>query len=121
MLGNEDLLAISCLLDSKLMPIREELGEMNQRMDRIEERLNNVESDVRGLSGRMDKLEVEVHSIHVKLDNDICTRLQNIESCYISAADRFRKRADQIDGMQMDIDILKNVATEHSRRLQEIS
>ncbi len=82
-LSNEDLLAISTILDKKLDPLKK-----------------------------------NVRSIELQLKNRIEPRIQNIESCYTTTYDTYRARTDLIDSMQMDLDNLKIVVSEHSRKLQ---
>lgn len=45
MLTNEDLQALSSLMDKKLEPINARLDNMDQRLDKIEERLEKIEED----------------------------------------------------------------------------
>ena len=85
-LTNEDLLAISQLLDTKLKP--------------LEDRTKNIE---------------------ILLENDILPRLQNIEACYTSTYRRYANGNTQIEAMQADIDNMKKVISEHSKKLQKIS
>ncbi len=85
-LTNEDLLAISQLLDSKLKPIT-----------------------------------ADVKNIHLTLENDILPRLREIESCYTATSKRYQSGTNQIEAMQADIDVMKNVIREHSEKLQKIS
>ncbi|MCI8550606.1 MAG: hypothetical protein HFI68_08485 [Lachnospiraceae bacterium] len=85
-LTNEDLLAISQLLDTKLKP--------------LEDRTKNIE---------------------ILLENDILPRLQNSEACYTSTYRRYVNGSTQIEAMQADIDIMKKVISEHSKKLQKIS
>lgn len=87
---NEDLLAISQLLDNKL----------KSNLAPIENRLTNIE---------------------LTLENNILPRLQNIESCYTSTYKRYQSGANQIEAMQMDIEVMKKVIAEHSRKNPKIS
>ncbi len=85
-LTNEDLLAISQLLDSKLKPIKD-----------------------------------DVRDINLTLENNVLSRLQNIESCYTSTYRRYQSGINQIESMQSDIDVMKKVITEHSEKLQKLA
>lgn len=85
-LTNEDLLAISQLLDIKLKPIK---------------------ADVRDIS--------------LTLENDVLPRLREIESCYTGTSKHYQSGINQIEAMQADIDVMKNVIREHSEKLQKIS
>jgi len=90
-LTNEDLLAISQLLDTKL----------DARLQPIENRLKRIESDL--------------------LENNVIPRLQTIESCYTDTYNRYKDYADKMEAAFADIELLKKVVTEHSEKLQKIS
>ena len=90
-LTNEDLLAISQLLDAKL----------DARLKPIENRVKRIEIDL--------------------LENNVIPRLNTIESCYTETYNRYKDYADKMDAALDDIELLKKVVTEHSEKLQKIS
>ncbi len=90
-LTNEDLLAISNLLDKKL----------DARLTPMEERLKRIEVDL--------------------LENNVVPRLSTIESCYTSTYNRYKDYADKIESALADLDILKAVVASHSEKLRQIS
>jgi len=90
-LTNEDLLAISQLLDTKL----------NARLQPIENRLKRIEVDL--------------------LENNVIPRLNTIESCYTDTYNRYKDYADRMEAAFDDIELLKKVVAEHSEKLQKIS
>ena len=90
-LTNEDLLAISQLLDAKL----------DARLQPIENRLKRIEVDL--------------------LENNVIPRLNTIESCYTDTYNRYKDYADKMEAAFADIELLKKVVSEHSEKLQKIS
>ena len=90
-LTNEDLLAISQLLDTKL----------DARFKPIENQLKRIEVDL--------------------LENNVIPRLNTIESCYTDTYNRYKDYADKIEAAFADIELLKKVVSEHSEKLQKIS
>ena len=90
-LTNEDLLAISQLLDTKL----------DARLQPIENRLRRIEVDL--------------------LENNVIPRLNTIESFYIDTYNRYKDYADKMEAAFADIELLKKVVSEHSEKLQKIS
>lgn len=90
-LTNEDLLAISQLLDAKL----------DARLQPIENRLKRIEVNL--------------------LENNVIPRLNTIESCYTDTYNRYKDYADKIDAAFADIELLKKVVTEHSEKLQKMA
>lgn len=77
-LTNDDLLALSQLLDAKLKPIM-----------------------------------ADVRDINLTLENDILPRLREFESCYTGISKRYQSGINQIEAIQADIDVMKNVIREH--------
>lgn len=136
MVDEEMLAAISELLDKKLDEKLEEKLEqkleekLEQKLDQkfdeklapIYERLDRVEADVKDLKQTTSDLSDDMRYVKVVLlENDVIPRLNTIESCYVETSKRYLERADQIDTMQADIDILKSTAEKHSEMLQKIS
>lgn len=76
------------------------------------------------LSDMLDKklkpIKEDIQFLKLQNENDILPRLQNIESCYKSTYNRYKSSVNPIDSMQHDIDIMKIVISEHSRKLQSI-
>ena len=77
------------------------------------------------ISDMMDKklnpIKEDIEFLKMQNENKILPRLQNIESCYSSTFNRYQSGVEQINAMQADIDIMKKVIQEHSRKLQNIS
>ena len=90
-LTNEDLLAISQLLDTKL----------DAKLKPIENQLKRIEVDL--------------------LENNALPRLNTIESCYTSTYNRYKDYVDKIESIFDDIELLKKVVTEHSEKLQKLA
>ena len=100
-LSNEDLLAISQLLDIKLksslqaelQPLKDELRDMKQRITSI--------------------------ALHIESTTDKIIQL--LAENYVPAAKRYEKAVSEIEAMQADIEIMKKVITEHSEKLQKLA
>ena len=93
-LTNEDLLAISQLLDTKL---------------RAE------------LQTELQPLKDDIRDIKLDIENVIKPQIQLLAENYVPAAKRYENAVIQIESMQADIDIMKKVIAEHSQKLQKIS
>lgn len=96
-LTNEDLLAISQLLDVKL---KAELEPLKKDVKSIRE---------------------EQTRINLIIENEIQHDIQLLAENYVPAAKRYEKATAKIEAMQADIEILKKVVTDHSEKLQKIS
>lgn len=101
MTDNELLLAISDMLDKKL----------DARLKPMENHMKN----------QLEKLNAEVTSIKLTLENDIRPRLNTIESCYTDTYNRYKDYADKMEAAFVDIDLLKKVVSEHSEKLQKLA
>ncbi len=93
-LTNEDLLAISQLLDVKLD-------------SKFKSELQPLKDDIR---------DIKLH-----LENITDKNIQLLAENYVPAAKRYEKAVPEIQAMQADIEILKKVVTNHSEKLQKIS
>ena len=121
-LSNQDLLSISQMLDAKLLPIENRLKSteqlINTKLLPIENRLKSMEQLI---STKLPPIENRLKNIDLLLENDVLPRLQNIESCYTSTYRKYASSAEQLDALQTDVDIIKKVVTDHSKKLQKIS
>lgn len=93
-LTNEDLLAISQLLDTKLD-------------SKLKEELQSLKDDIR---------DIKLH-----LENVTDKNIQLLAENYVPAAKRYEKASAKLEAMQADIDILKKVVSDHSEKLKKIS
>ena len=97
MTDNELLLAISDMMDKKL------------------------KSELQPIKNRLDRIENNVSNISLKLENEIQPQLNTITACYTDTFDRYKDNADKMEAAFDDIELLKKVVAEHSRKLQNIS
>ena len=110
MSNDELLIQISEMFDEKLKPINKRFDQMDARVDQLDAKIDNVREEAHS----------EIKHIRLLLENDVLPRLQNIESCYTDTYERYAVSTEKIDAMQTDINLLKNVVSEHSRKLQNI-
>ncbi len=91
----------------------------------LESRISSVEATLENKINALDlelkQTQGDVKQIQILLENDVLPQLQNIESCYISTYQRYTDHVLQVETLQSDVDILKNVVAEHSEILQRIS
>lgn len=77
------------------------------------------------ISGILDKklepIKNDIHFLKLQNENDILPRLQNMESCYTTTYNRYKNGVSQMETIQDDMDIIKKVITEHSKKLQQTS
>lgn len=108
MSNNELLLQISELLDVKLKATE----------NRLRQEIREVRTE---LQAEIQQVKADVQRIDLKLENNVIPRLQNIESCYLDTYNRYISEVEKAHALEMDVDILKKVVSEHSEKLKNIS
>lgn len=111
MTDNEMLLAMSSLLQ----PIKTDIQEMKNEIKEMNDRIEIIEvMQEKEILPRLKKVEIIQ-------ENEILPQLQLIESCYVSSSEKFKNSVEDVETMQQDISILKQIVTKHSEKLQKIS
>ena len=96
-LTNEDLLAMSQLLDVKL-----------------DARLKPMENDIKSIKDEQTR-------INLIIENDILHDINILVENYVPAAKRYQDATAQIQAIQADIEIMKKITSDHSEKLKKIS
>lgn len=146
-LTNEDLSAIAQLMDTKLseldakfdvklekniQPLRqdirslkEEVSELRQDVSVLKKEVTILKEDVSVLKLKVSALEKEVDNlkqglshISLHLENVTDKQLQILAENYLPAAKRFTEAVSQIEELQNDNKIIKQVLAKHSEILQ---
>lgn len=145
-LTNEDLLAISQLLDTKLdarlKPIendiksirdeqvlmrdeqrrfRDEQALIKEEQALIKEEQALIRNEQALIRDEQALIKDEQRKIRLIIENDILHAINILSENYVPAAKRYENAAEKMDSMQTDIDILKKVVAEHSEKLRKIS
>ncbi len=148
MKDNELLLAISDIVEAKVAPLHKEIQQVRKEVTekitllenhiteveaKLESRITEVEakleSRITEVEAKLEhriteveaKLESEIVRISVLMENNVVPRIDNIESCYVSTYNRYVEGLNQISSIQSDVDVIKKVVIEHSKKLQRIS
>lgn len=95
-LTNEDLLAISQLLDVKL----------KAEIQPIKNEIQTLQGDLQILRS---ELQTEIRQIKLFQENVIMPRLNTIESCYTSTYDRYKDAVEGCEAIQADNEIMKKI------------
>ena len=132
MTDNELLLSISDMMDKKfqseLQPIKNDLQEMKDRLQNVEAEVQEVRTEVQNVKDRLQSVETglqtvesKVHQMSLFQENVIMPRLCTIESCYTDTYNRYRSYVDKMDGVFVDVELLKSVVSDHTRKLQKLA
>ena len=104
-----------------LRVVKEDLQGLKEEVQGVKEDVQNIKEDVQGIKSRLQSVECEVQKIKLFQENKIMPRLNTIESCYGDTYDRYRSYVEKMDAAFIDIEILKKVVSEHSRKLQKLA
>lgn len=106
MTDNEMLLAMSDMMDKKLKPINEKLKELEPMNEKLK---------------KLDQLENNLLKLSLCIENEIRPNIQLLAENYVPAAKRYELAVPEIEALKRDVDILKKVVTEHSKKLEKIA
>lgn len=131
-LTNEDLLAISQIVDKRLeirlKPIEKDISALDDKVNALDVKVNALDDKVNALDNkfidlnhRVESLESGLHNVRLFQENIILPRLNTIESCYLDTFNRYQKNADKMEIVYEDVDLLKKVAADHSEKLQKLA
>ena len=117
-LTNEDLLAISQIVDKRL-DIK--LKPMEKNIKVLDDKFNVLDNEIKNLNNKVESLEIGLHNVRLFQENIILSRLDTIESCYLDTFNRYQKNADKMELVYDDVDLLKKVVADHSEKLQKLA
>ena len=107
-------------LDGRVLRLETSVKKLDERTSRLEISVENLKDGMEKLDERTSKLEADMTYVKVvQLENNVIPRLNTIEKCYIDTSKRYLERTEQIDRMDVDISILKQVFTNHSDQLKK--
>ncbi len=105
--------------DEKLKPINDKLEKLDGRVTNLETSMKDLQEGMEKLDKRTSKLEADMTYVKVDLlENNVIPRLNTIEKCYVDTSKRYLERTDQIDRIDLDVSVLKQVVTRHSEQLK---
>lgn len=138
-LTNEDLLAISEIMDAKLkselqplkddmrsvkeelQSVKEEVQSIKDKLQMLKDKVQILKDELQAMMNRIQAIENGLHNVKLFQENVIVPRLDTIEACYIGTYQRYQNQADRMEAAYDDIDLLKKVAAEHSEKLQKLA
>lgn len=108
-----------CELKQDVAVLKEDVSVLKQEVSALKDDVSVLKQEVSVLKDDVSVLKRNVTGIQITLENDMNPRLINIESCYTSTYERYQYGINQIESMQMDINLLKKVVTEHSEKINQ--
>ena len=133
-LTNEDLLAISQILDVKLkaeiQPIKNEIQTLRSELQtKLQALGSELHTELQALGSELhtelqaldSELHAEIHQIKMFQENVIMPQLNTITDCYTSTFHRYKDSVEGYEALQADNEVMKNVIMEHSEKLQKLA
>ncbi len=123
LLTNEDLLAISGLLDVKLKaeldPIKDELGIIRNRLDALEDRIGTLENRMDALEGRMGMLENRMDALEDRMGT-LENRMDALEDRIGTLEDRVGTLESRMDALEGRMDVQEGRMDSMQEQLHKI-
>lgn len=113
--------------DSLQSSLRAEIAEtrdslQNSLRAEIAETRDSLQTSLRAeIAGTRDSLQSQLTQINLTLEQNVVPRLNTIESCYVSTYERYSQGINQLESIQSDILVMKDVIMKHSTQLAKIS
>ena len=140
-LTNEDLSAISQLLDVKLKaeitPIKNEMQALRSEIQAVKGELQaeiqavkgELRAEIYAVKGELQaeiqavkgELQAEIHQIKLFQENIIMPQLNTIQACYTSTYDRYKDSVEGYEALKADNEVMKKVIMEHSDKLKRLA
>ena len=121
MTNNEWLLAMSEMMDEKLVGIKDDIQDMKGDIQNMKGDIQNMKCDILNMKGEIITIKGELHLVKLCQENMIRPRLNTIESCYTDTYTRYKEYADKMDSTFSDVDLLKRVVAEQSEKIQKLA
>ena len=133
-LTQEDLLAISQILDVKLEPLTGDIASLQEDVASLKEEVSSLKEEVSSLKEEVELLKEDMylvkkdililkeeqHRTNLIIENELRPQIRLLAENYLPAAKRYLEEAEQIKEMRSDIDMLKVVVEQHSQQLQAL-
>lgn len=121
MLERKDIEMIRDVVEEAMGSLKEDVTELKGDVTVLKEDVTKLKGDIEDLKQVTEKTQNDVIKINLTLENIVMPRLCTIEDCYTSTYHRYAEGIGQLETMQMDIDILKETATQHGEMLQRLA
>ena len=120
--NKELLLATSDMMDQKLDSIHVRMDTFDTKLNALDMKIDAVDEKLSAEIRAVDeKLSAEIRKTNITLENYVVPRIKHIEQCYLSTSERYINETGRIDGLVVDMQVVKSIVQDHSVQLQKIS
>ena len=101
--------------------LKEEVQDVKADVKHLKVDVEHLKEEVQDVRGDLDRMEIDMKRVKVDLlENNVIPRLSTIEGYYIEVSQRYMEKTEQIDAMDEDIQVLQNVVSNHSEKLNKL-
>ena len=112
-------------IDGRFAQIDDSFAQIDDRFAQIDDKFEfynaNLEASFSRLESEIFKLQDAVKDINLRLDNEIMPNIRLLSENYVPAAKRYEAASDEIIAIRSDVDLLKIVVSQHSKRLEQMA
>ena len=112
-------------IEARLAQIDDRFAQIDDRFAQIDDKFEfynaNLEASFSRLESEIFKLQDAVKDINLRLDNEIMPNIRLLSENYVPAAKRYEAASDEIIAIRSDVDLLKIVVSQHSKRLEQMA
>ena len=112
-------------IEAKFAQIDDRFAQIDDRFAQIDDKFEfynaNLEASFSRLESEIFKLQDAVKDINLRLDNEIMPNIRLLSENYVPAAKRYEAASDEIIAIRSDVDLLKIVVSQHSKRLEQMA
>lgn len=87
----------------------------------MSEEIQDLKHHTYQLEEKLPSIEGEICSLKLHMENVIEKNIQLLAENYVPAAKRYEEAVPKIETIEADIDIMKKVIMEHSRKLRALA
>ncbi|MDE5717256.1 MAG: hypothetical protein K2I53_06510, partial [Lachnospiraceae bacterium] len=109
------------VLQGEMKEVKGELRLVQDNIYYMHVKMDKLETNFQLMNERMDKVEAEQHQLRMFQENILVPRLNNIEACYLSTYERYKRDSERMEKAIDDIDLLKRTVMSHSVKLQKLA
>ena len=111
--------------EARFAQIDNSFAQIDDRFAQIDDKFEfynaNLEASFSRLESEIFKLQDAVKDINLRLDNEIMPNIRLLSENYVPAAKRYEAASDEIIAIRSDVDLLKIVVSQHSKRLEQMA
>ena len=112
-------------IDDRFVQIDDRFAQIDDRFAQIDDKFEfynaKLEASFSRLESEIFKLQDAVEDINLRLDNEIMPNIRLLSENYVPAAKRYEAASDEIIAIRSDVDLLKIVVSQHSKRLEQMA